>query len=72
MRRIQNLKNSGHFGDHKHIGGVLFELRIHARPGYRLYVAKQGETLVILLCGDDKSTQQKNIIEAQKILEELP
>ncbi|WP_104751157.1 type II toxin-antitoxin system RelE/ParE family toxin [Helicobacter salomonis] len=71
-RRIQNLKNSGHFGDHKHIDGALFELRIHTGPGYRLYVAKRGNALVILLCGGDKSTQQKDIIKAQKILEELP
>ncbi|WP_240451800.1 type II toxin-antitoxin system RelE/ParE family toxin [Helicobacter sp. L8] len=54
------------------MGGVLFELRIHTGPGYRLYVAKRGNALVILLCGGDKSTQQKDIIKAQRILEELP
>ncbi|BEG58247.1 hypothetical protein NHP21005_19350 (plasmid) [Helicobacter sp. NHP21005] len=50
--------------------GAIFELRIHTGPGYRLYVAKRGEVLVILLCGGDKSTQQKDIIKAQKILKE--
>ncbi|WP_120952188.1 type II toxin-antitoxin system RelE/ParE family toxin [Helicobacter sp. L8] len=69
-RRIDMLENDGHFGDHKHIGGALFELRIHAGPGYRLYIAKRGDMLVILLCGGDKSTQQKDIIKAQRILKE--
>lgn len=71
-RRIDMLQENGHFGDHKHISGALYELRIHADPGYRLYIAKRGDVLVILLCGGNKSTQQKNIIKAQKILEELP
>ncbi|GMB92712.1 type II toxin-antitoxin system RelE/ParE family toxin [Helicobacter bizzozeronii] len=69
-RRIDILRESGHFGDYKHITGVIFELRIHIGPGYRLYIAKRGGALVILLCGGDKSTQQKDIIKAQRILEE--
>ncbi|WP_104696398.1 type II toxin-antitoxin system RelE/ParE family toxin [Helicobacter salomonis] len=72
VRRLEILQESGHFGDHKHIIGTIFELRIHTGPGYRLYIAKRGDVLVILLCGGDKSTQQKDIIRAQKILEELP
>ncbi|BDQ29723.1 type II toxin-antitoxin system RelE/ParE family toxin [Helicobacter ailurogastricus] len=70
-RRLKALSESGHFGDHKHILGVIFELRIHSGPGYRLYVAKKGDTLVILLCGGDKSTQQKDIIKAQEILKDF-
>ncbi|WP_104629577.1 type II toxin-antitoxin system RelE/ParE family toxin [Helicobacter bizzozeronii] len=70
-RRLQILKTSGHFGDHKHIIGSIFELRIHTGPGYRLYVAKRGKVLVILLCGGDKSTQQKDIIRAQEILKDF-
>ncbi|WP_430886755.1 hypothetical protein [Helicobacter gastrocanis] len=46
--------------------GAIFELHIHTGPDYRLYVAKRGDVLVILLCGGDKSTQQKDIIKAQK------
>ncbi|WP_281769740.1 type II toxin-antitoxin system RelE/ParE family toxin [Helicobacter ailurogastricus] len=69
-RRIDALRESGHFGDHKHITGQIFEMRIHTGAGYRLYVAKRGKVLVILLCGGDKSTQQKDIIKAQKILEQ--
>ncbi|WP_104628647.1 type II toxin-antitoxin system RelE/ParE family toxin [Helicobacter bizzozeronii] len=69
-RRIDALQESGHLGDHKYITSAIFELRIHTGPGYRLYATKRGDALVILLCGGDKSTQQKDIIKAQKILEE--
>lgn len=69
-RRIQALRSDGHFGDHKHITGAIFELRVHTGPGYRLYVAKKGDALVILLCGGDKSTQKRDIMKAQKILDE--
>ncbi|WP_104740188.1 type II toxin-antitoxin system RelE/ParE family toxin [Helicobacter bizzozeronii] len=73
VRRLEALQESGHLGDHKYITNAIFELRIHTGPGYRLYATnKNGNTLVILLCGGDKSTQQKDIIKAQKILEELP
>jgi putative addiction module killer protein len=43
------------------------ELRIHYGPGYRVYFAKRGKILVVLLCGGDKSTQTKDI-KAAKIL----
>ncbi|BEG56604.1 hypothetical protein NHP21005_02920 [Helicobacter sp. NHP21005] len=43
------LGTNGHFGDHKHITGQIFEMRIHTGAGYRLYVAKRGEVLVVLL-----------------------
>ncbi|BCZ20042.1 hypothetical protein NHP190012_16840 (plasmid) [Helicobacter sp. NHP19-012] len=48
MRRLRTLE-SGHFGDHKHITGQIFEMCIHIGAGYHLYVAKRGEVLVILL-----------------------
>ncbi|BCZ18340.1 hypothetical protein NHP190003_16220 (plasmid) [Helicobacter sp. NHP19-003] len=67
--RIKRLKD-GDLGDYKHIQETIFELRIHTGPGYRLYISKQGAKLVILLCGGDKSTQQRDIIKAQKILEQ--
>lgn len=48
------------FGDVKFFDGIG-ELRIDVGPGYRVYFAKEGNTVVILLCGGDKSTQQKDI-----------
>jgi len=43
----------GNFGDSKRVGEV-FELRIHVGPGYRVYYGREGNTIVILLCGGDK------------------
>lgn len=54
---------SGLFGDVKffeHIG----ELRVDSGPGYRIYFISRGATIIILLCGGDKSTQQRDIKSA--------
>ncbi len=42
------------------------ELRIDYGPGYRVYFGEDGVTLVILLCGGDKSTQVRDIKKAQE------
>jgi putative addiction module killer protein len=64
--RIKRLAE-GNMGDAKHFDGIS-ELRIDYGPGYRVYVAKKGNTLYLLLCGGDKSSQQKDIEKAKKIL----
>jgi putative addiction module killer protein len=51
-------------GDWKRVGGGLGELRIDHGPGYRVYYGQQGKTLILLLCGGDKSTQAKDIERA--------
>lgn len=61
---------SGNPGDAEPIGGGLSELRIHQGPGYRVYYWQQGEVLLILLCGGDKSTQPKDIEKAHEIAKE--
>lgn len=48
-------------GDWKSIGEGVFELRIFTGKGYRVYFARDGKTVVILLCGGDKSTQDRDI-----------
>jgi len=54
----------GHFGDHKFCDEGVWELRIDTGPGYRVYYAKAGQTLILLLCGGDKRTQQADIARA--------
>ena len=48
----------------------MSELRIHYGPGYRVYVHQRGNTLVVLLCGGDKSTQARDIATAKKLAQE--
>lgn len=61
----------GHFGDHAPVGDAVFELRIHAGPGYRVYYWRQGQVTYWLLCGGDKSTQRRDIQRAKALRIEL-
>ncbi|OGR81419.1 MAG: addiction module killer protein [Elusimicrobia bacterium RIFCSPLOWO2_02_FULL_39_32] len=55
----------GLFGDVRSVGKGVYELRLDLGPGYRVYFGQIGRTLVWLLCGGDKSTQNKDIKTAQ-------
>jgi len=55
----------GNFGDTRPVGGGVSELRIPYGPGYRVYLARSGHTVVLLLCGGDKATQRRDISAAQ-------
>ncbi len=57
----------GNPGDVAPVGEGVSELRIHYGPGYRVYFITRSQTLVVLLCGGDKSTQTKNV-KAAKLL----
>lgn len=48
-------------GDWKSVGEGIFELRIFEGKGYRVYFAREGKSIVILLCGGDKATQGRDI-----------
>jgi putative addiction module killer protein len=61
----------GNFGDTKNIEGSIFEKRIFYGAGYRLYFVNKNNQLIILLCGGDKSTQQKDIEKAKYIAEDV-
>ena len=60
VARLDRLK-AGLFGDWKSVGGGICELPIDHGPGYRVYYAQEGKTLILLFCGGDKSTQAKDI-----------
>jgi putative addiction module killer protein len=57
----------GNFGDIYPVGEGLSELRIHYGPGYRLYCMLRGASVLVLLCGGDKSTQSRDIEKAKII-----
>lgn len=62
--RIRRLKQ-GNFGDVESIGDGFSELKIHEGKGYRVYLRKIDNTIVLLISGGDKSTQQKDIDKAK-------
>lgn len=68
-QRIVRLQ-SGLIGDAKFFDGIG-ELRVDFGPGYRVYLVRSGATLIILLCGGDKSTQQRDIIRAKAMAKEI-
>ena len=58
-------------GDAKVLRGGVSELRIDHGPGYRVYFARSGRTVVLLLCGGDKRTQAADIARAVRYWREF-
>lgn len=58
-------------GDVRAVGGGVSELRVHHGPGYRVYFVRRGAALVVLLCGGDKSTQERDIATARAMARQL-
>jgi putative addiction module killer protein len=65
------LAEAGNLGDWKPVGGEVFEMRVDIGPGYRLYFARKGSILIVMLAGGDKSTQARDIKRAQRLLKQL-
>ena len=61
---------AGSFGDARSVGGGVMELRVDWGPGYRAYFAKDGLVVIVLLCGGDKRTQDKDIKRAKDYLDD--
>lgn len=57
----------GNFGDCEPVGEGVLELRVHVGAGYRVYCARHGRTVVLLLTGGDKSSQQADIRWAKEL-----
>jgi len=59
----------GVLGDVKPVGEGVSEARIDYGPGYRLYFKQQGQTLIVLICGGDKASQNRDIRKALRLAE---
>ncbi len=64
----------GNFGQegngYRHISGDVWELKVHYGPGYRVYFALDNDELIVLLVAGDKKSQDADILEAQKYLDD--
>lgn len=66
LRRV----SMGNLGDTKSVGDSVFEMRIPYGPGYRLYYIREGTSILVLLCGGDKSSQSRDIERAKLLAKE--
>jgi putative addiction module killer protein len=64
--RIDRL-SQGNAEDVKAVGEGVSEMRIDTGPGYRVYYKQTGRTIIVILCGGDKSSQDKDIKKAKQI-----
>jgi putative addiction module killer protein len=63
---------SGNLGDHKSVGRGVWEARVMFGPGYRIYLGKDGDLIIVLLAGGDKGSQAKDISRAQGFWRDYP
>ncbi len=70
LARLARVRHGG-LGDCKSVGEGVSELRVDYGPGYRVYFAQKGQTLVVLLCGGDKRTQDRDIRLAKQYWHEF-
>jgi putative addiction module killer protein len=68
--RIRRL-SLGNPGDVKPVGSGVSEMRIDYGPGYRVYLTRHGETVVVVLCGGDKRNQDRDIARALQLAREI-
>src|ERR1019366_10375795 len=61
----------GNPGDVRPVGEGVSELRIDVGPGYRVYFVQRGAVLIVLLCGGDKRTQDRDIRVAKNMADNL-
>jgi putative addiction module killer protein len=62
----------GLFGDVKPVGEGVSELRLDFGPGYRVYFQRRGLIVILLLCGGDKGSHERDIVQAKELAASLP
>ena len=71
LLRLRRIRMTGNLGDVKSVGEGVLEIRVNMGPGYRLYFVLRGNTVILLLCGGDKSTQDRDISRAKELAKTL-
>lgn len=66
--KLRQIEEENYFSCSKSLDGGLFELKIDVGQGYRVYYVFKGKMVIVLLCGGDKSSQQKDINRARELL----
>jgi putative addiction module killer protein len=67
LARITRIATLGNFGNYKYLDHGIFELKIPVGPGYRIYFGIEKDTLVLIILGGDKSSQNRDIKKAQEL-----
>jgi putative addiction module killer protein len=70
VSRLDRL-SQGNPGDVAPVGEGVSELRLHYGPGYRVYYVRRGEVLIVVLCGGDKSSQDRDVKRAKELARNL-
>lgn len=70
LQRIDRVA-TGYFGECKAVGNGVSEMKVRLGKGYRIYYTIKDKTVVVLLCGGNKSTQSKDVALAKKLKAEL-
>ena len=70
LQRLDRVK-AGHLGDVESVGSCVSEMRLFVGKGYRLYFTIQQSEVIFLLCGGDKSSQQRDIKKAKELAKNL-
>lgn len=60
LKRIYRLE-FGNLGDYKRVGTGVFEFRLFFDGGLRVFFGRDGDEIIVLLCGGDKSSQKRDI-----------
>jgi putative addiction module killer protein len=73
LRLIKRLRRAslGQLGDVRPVGEGVWEMREFFGPGWRMYYVQRGDVIVLMLGGGDKSTQQRDIRQAQLLAKEV-
>jgi putative addiction module killer protein len=70
VKRIRSM-SLGSLGETRSLDGGLFEAKIRFGPGFRLYFVNKGARIIVLLCGGEKSTQNRDIKTAREMAGEI-